>query len=98
MAVGVDGWLDAVVIGAGPSGLAVARELEHHHGVKTLVVDRAAAPAISWRTRYDNFRLNTNWVLSHLPEQRIPLSGGLRPTREDMVSYFDRYVQRENIT
>ena len=38
---------DAVVIGAGPSGLAVARELEHRHGVETLVVDRAAAPAIS---------------------------------------------------
>ena len=39
----------AVVIGAGPSGLAVARELEHKHGVETLVVDRATAPAISWR-------------------------------------------------
>ncbi|MDT5149756.1 MAG: putative flavoprotein involved in transport [Mycobacterium sp.] len=38
---------DAVVIGAGPAGLAVARELEHRHYIKTLVVDRAAAPAIS---------------------------------------------------
>jgi putative flavoprotein involved in K+ transport len=37
---------DAVVIGAGPSGLAVARELEHQHRVKTLVVERAAARAI----------------------------------------------------
>ena len=40
---------EAVVIGAGPSGLAVARELEHKHGVETIVVDRAAAPAFSWR-------------------------------------------------
>ena len=97
MTAEADGWLDAVVIGAGPSGLAVARELQHRHGVKTLVVDRAAAPAISWRTRYDNFRLNTNGFLSHLPGQRIPLSAGRWPTREDMVCYFDRYVQRENI-
>ncbi|MBV8347803.1 MAG: NAD(P)/FAD-dependent oxidoreductase [Mycolicibacterium sp.] len=92
-----EGWLDAVVIGAGPSGLAVARQLEHRHGIRTLVVDRAAAPAISWRTRYDNFRLNTNGFLSHLPGQRIPLSAGRWPSRDDMVRYFDRYVQRQNI-
>ena len=89
---------DAVVIGAGPSGLAVARELEHKHGVETLVVDRAAAPAISWRMRYDNFRLNTTGFLSHLPGQRIPLTAGRWPTREDMVRYFDNYVHRQNIT
>jgi putative flavoprotein involved in K+ transport len=89
---------DAVVIGAGPSGLAVARELEHQHGVNTLVIDRAAAPAISWRTRYDNFRLNTTGFLSHLPGQRIPLTAGRWPTREDMVRYFDNYVLRQSIT
>ena len=88
---------DAVVIGAGPAGLAVARQLDHRHGIKALVLDRAAAPAISWRTRYDNFRLNTTGFLSHLPGQRIPLTAGRWPTREDMVRYFDRYIQRQNI-
>lgn len=88
---------DAVVIGSGPSGLAVARELEHKHGVRALVLDRAAAPAISWRTRYDNFRLNTTGFLSHLPGQRIPLTAGRWPTREDMVRYFDNYVRRQSI-
>src|ERR1700751_5118767 len=97
MMADAEGWLDAVVIGAGPSGLAVARELEHHHGIKTLVVDRAAAPAVSWRNRYDNFRLNTNGFLSHLPGQRIPLTAGRWPTKEDMVRYFDRYVQHQDI-
>jgi putative flavoprotein involved in K+ transport len=88
---------EAVVIGAGPAGLAVARELDHRHGIKALVLDRATAPAISWRTRYDNFRLNTNGFLSHLPGQRIPLTAGRWPTKEDMVRYFDRYVARQNI-
>jgi cation diffusion facilitator CzcD-associated flavoprotein CzcO len=88
---------DAVVIGAGPAGLAVARELDHQHGIKALVLDRAAAPAISWRTRYDNFRLNTTGFLSHIPGQRIPLNAGRWPTKEDMVRYFDHYVQRQNI-
>lgn len=88
---------DAVVIGAGPAGLAVARQLDHRHGVKALVVDRAAAPAISWRRRYDNFRLNTTGFLSHLPGQRIPFNAGRWPTKEDMVRYFDHYVARQNI-
>lgn len=85
------------MIGAGPAGLAIARELEHRYGIETLVIDRAPAPAMSWRTRYDNFRLNTTGFLSHLPGQRIPLSAGRWPTREDMVRYFDSYVQRQNI-
>jgi putative flavoprotein involved in K+ transport len=89
---------DAVVIGAGPSGLAVARELEHRHAINTVVIDRAAAPAISWRTRYDNFRLNTSGFLSHLPGQRIPVKAGRWPTKEDMVGYFDDYVRRQHIT
>jgi cation diffusion facilitator CzcD-associated flavoprotein CzcO len=86
------------VIGAGPAGLAVARELEHRHRISALVVDKAAAPAVSWRNRYDDFRLNTNGFLSHLPGQRIPLSAGRWPTKEDMVRYFDTYVRTQNLT
>lgn len=88
---------EAVVVGAGPAGLAVARELGHQHGINALVVDRASAPAISWRTRYDGFRLNTSGFLSHLPGQRIPVNAGRWPTKEDMVRYFDHYVQRQGI-
>ncbi|MFC5331618.1 flavin-containing monooxygenase [Mycobacterium branderi] len=88
---------EAVVVGAGPAGLAVARQLGHRHGVTALVLDRAAAPAISWRRRYDNFRLNTNGFLSHLPGQRIPLNAGRWPTKEDMVRYFDHYAAQQNI-
>lgn len=89
---------DAVIIGAGPAGLAVARELKHKHGIETLTVERASVPAASWRTRYDNFRLNTTGYLSHLPGQRIPLAAGRWPTKEDMVSYFDSYARRQDIT
>jgi hypothetical protein len=71
--------------------------LQHRHGITALVIDRAAAPAISWRTRYDNFRLNTTGFLSHLPGQRIPMAAGRWPTREDMIAYFDSYVERQNI-
>ena len=89
---------DVVVVGAGPAGLAVARELGHRHAISALVVDKADAPAVSWRNRYDNFRLNTNGFLSHLPGQRIPLRCGRWPTRDDMIGYFDSYVRQQNIT
>lgn len=88
---------DVAIVGAGPSGLAVARQLEHRHGIEALVIDGAAAPAIAWRTRYDDFRLNTSGFLSHLPGQRIPLKAGRWPTKEDMVRYFDSYVRRQGI-
>ena len=52
---------------------------------------------MSWRNRYDNFRLNTNGYLSHLPGQRIPLSAGRWPSKEDMVGYFDSYVRQQHI-
>src|ERR1700745_799368 len=89
---------DVVVIGAGPSGLAGARELAHNPGILPLVIDTPAAPAVAWRTRYDDFRLNTSGFLSHLPGQRIPLNAGRWPTKEDMVRYFDSYVRQQNIT
>jgi cation diffusion facilitator CzcD-associated flavoprotein CzcO len=95
---GQQSYPDVAVIGAGPSGLAVARQLEHRHRIKALVIERAAAPAVSWRTRYDDFRLNTNGFLSHLPGQRIPLAAGRWPTKEDMVRYFDRYARLQSIT
>lgn len=88
---------DIVVVGAGPAGLAVARELRHRHGLVALVVDRAAAPAVAWRERYDDFRLNTTGFLSHLPGQRIPVRAGRWPGKDDMVRYFDDYVRRQNI-
>lgn len=86
-----------VIVGAGPSGLAIARQLRHECEVEALVVDRADAPASSWRNRYDGFRLNTCGWWSHLPGQRIPLHYGRWPTRDHMVDYFDDYVRRQKI-
>lgn len=86
-----------VVLGAGPAGLGIARELKHRHGVDPLIVDRSDAPAASWRARYDGFRLNTCGFWSHLPGQRIPLSFGRWPTRDQMVEYFDDYVRRQGL-
>lgn len=89
---------DVIVVGAGPAGLAVARQLRHHHGIQPLVVDRASAPAISWRLSYDTFRLNTSAFLSHSPGQRISPTAGRWATKDDMIRYYDAYVQQQNIS
>ncbi|MFB1296427.1 flavin-containing monooxygenase [Mycobacterium sp. pW049] len=86
-----------VVVGAGPCGLAIAQRLRHDQGVDALVIDRAGAPASTWRARYDGFRLNTCGFWSHLPGQRIPARYGRWPKRDEMVDYFDDYVRRQRI-
>lgn len=88
---------DVLVIGAGPCGLAIARQLRAEQGIDALVVDRAQAPAASWRARYDGFRLNTCGFWSHLPGQRIPRRYGRWPHRDEMVGYFDDYVRRQGL-
>jgi flavin-dependent dehydrogenase len=35
---------EQVVVGAGPGGQALARQLKHQRGIDALVVDRATAP------------------------------------------------------
>ncbi|MGE2833164.1 flavin-containing monooxygenase [Mycobacterium sp. SMC-4] len=87
---------DVVIIGAGPTGLAVARQLGQH-GIDALILDRADAPASAWRTRYDGFRLNTCGFWSHLPGQPIPVRHGRWPGRDEMIAYFDDYVRRQRL-
>ncbi|WP_231988772.1 NAD(P)/FAD-dependent oxidoreductase [Mycobacterium sp. 1274761.0] len=86
-----------VIVGAGPCGLALARQLKHEQGIDALIVDRATAPVAAWRNRYDGFRLNTCGFWSHLPGQRIPRRHGRWPKRDDMVNYFDDYVRRQKL-
>jgi cation diffusion facilitator CzcD-associated flavoprotein CzcO len=86
-----------VIVGAGPCGLALARQLKHERGIDALVLDRADRPASSWRTLYDGFRLNTCGYWSHLPGHRLPRRCGRWPTRDDMVDYFDDYVLRQGL-
>ena len=87
---------EAVVIGAGPAGLASAAMLQRV-GVETLVVDRADAVAHSWRGHYDRLRLHTVRWLSHLPGFRIPRKYGRWVARDDVVRYLEAYAVRHGL-
>jgi cation diffusion facilitator CzcD-associated flavoprotein CzcO len=84
----------AVVIGAGPAGLASAAELRRR-GVPVVVLERADAIAASWRGRYDRLRLNTSRWFSRLPGCRYARGTGIFPARDEVVGYLEGYA-REN--
>jgi putative flavoprotein involved in K+ transport len=82
---------EAVVIGAGPGGLAAAAMLQRA-GVDTCVVDRAGAVADSWRHHYERLHLHTVRWLSHLPGYPIPRRYGKWVARADVVRYLESYA------
>jgi cation diffusion facilitator CzcD-associated flavoprotein CzcO len=82
---------DAVVIGAGPAGLAAALALKDR-GIRSLVVDRADRIASSWHQRYEGLRLNTWRRYSRLPNRPFPNGTPTFPTRAQVIEYLERYA------
>lgn len=83
---------EAVVIGAGPAGLASAGALRRR-GVPAVVLDSADVVASSWQERYDGLRLNTPRFLSHLPGAPLPWRLGRWVRWEDFLAYLEHYAR-----
>jgi cation diffusion facilitator CzcD-associated flavoprotein CzcO len=82
----------AIVIGAGPAGLAAAAQLRRA-GVPALVLEQGAAIAPQWRARYDRLRLNSPRWFSALPDgPAFPAGTGTFPTRDELVAYLEAYA------
>ncbi|MEU2562737.1 NAD(P)/FAD-dependent oxidoreductase [Streptomyces longispororuber] len=79
-----------LVIGAGPSGLAVAAMLRRS-GVPALVLERGERVGTSWARRYDHLRLHTVRGRSRLPGLAPPRGCGTWMGRDDFVRYLERY-------
>lgn len=86
----------AVVIGAGPSGVAAAVSLRDR-GIRPLLIDRAKHVGASWRGRYDRLRLNTGRLTSHLPNRPYPEGTAVFPTRDQVVDHLDRHAREDGI-
>ncbi len=87
---------DALVIGAGPAGLAVAACLGAQ-GLGAVVVEKAHAVGAVWRRHYDRLHLHTHRFHSALPGLPMPRAYGRYPSRLDVIAYLERYAARFGI-
>jgi cation diffusion facilitator CzcD-associated flavoprotein CzcO len=84
---------DAVVIGAGPAGLAAAQRL-NASGMKSLILDKTDAVGSVWRRHYERLHLHTPRVHSALPGLAIPSAYGRYPSRAQFVDYLESYARK----
>jgi len=82
---------DAVVIGAGPAGLAVGASLKQA-GLHPVVLDKADRVGSSWSKHYDRLHLHTVRQLSGLPGKSIPRRYGAWVARDDLLDYLADYA------
>jgi indole-3-pyruvate monooxygenase len=84
--------LPALVIGAGPAGLATSAELKRR-GVTHRVLEAGSRVGHTWTRLYDSLRLHTGKHMSTLPRLRFGRGVPLFPSRDDFVSYLERYAR-----
>lgn len=88
--------VDAVVIGAGPGGLAAAAELKRV-GVAAVVLDKADRVGSSWASHYDRLHLHTSRGGSGLPGYPIPRRFGQWVARDDVLRYLAEYAEHHGL-
>jgi len=87
----IPGRSTAVVLGAGPAGLAAAAELKRV-GIPVIVLDKADRVGSSWAGHYDRLHLHTSRGLSGLPGYRIPRRFGRWVARDGVLAYLAEYA------
>lgn len=84
---------ETVIVGAGPSGLAVAACLAQR-GLPAVQIDKAPALGWSWRTHYERLHLHTTAAQSALPGMPFPARYPRYPSRQQVVDYLEAYAAR----
>jgi cation diffusion facilitator CzcD-associated flavoprotein CzcO len=83
--------VEAIVVGAGPAGLACAAAMRRL-GLAPTVLDKADAVASVWRRHYDRLHLHTDRVHSGLPGRPMPSSYPRYPSGAQVVAYLEDYA------
>ncbi|OMO77849.1 Pyridine nucleotide-disulfide oxidoreductase, class-II [Corchorus capsularis] len=87
-----------IVIGAGPSGLAMAACL-HHRSIPYIILDREDCTASLWRKySYDRLHLHLVKQFCALPHLPFPDSYPTYVSKDLFLNYLDDYASRFNIT
>ncbi|GAA0889308.1 flavin-containing monooxygenase [Rhodanobacter soli] len=82
---------DAIIVGAGPAGLACAACMRQR-GLDVVILEKAGAVASVWRRHYDRLHLHTDRGHSGLPGMPMPRSWPRYPSRAQVVDYLESYA------
>ncbi|KAJ8451190.1 hypothetical protein Cgig2_013962 [Carnegiea gigantea] len=91
-------WVNGpVIVGAGPSGLAVAAGLKER-GVPFIVLERANCIASLWQTRtYDRLKLHLPKQFCQLPNFPMPDDYPEYPSKDQFIGYLESYANHFGI-
>lgn len=81
----------ALIVGAGPAGLAMAACLSKAQ-VPFTVLEQSGEIGHAWRHHYDRLHLHTDKAHSALPHRDLPASYPRYPSRQQVVDYLDDYA------
>ena len=84
---------DAIIIGAGPAGLATAAAFQAR-GLNAAILEKSDAVGAVWRRHYDRLHLHTDRARSGLPGLAIPKAYGRYPSRAQVVEYLEAYAAK----
>lgn len=86
-----------IIVGGGPSGLAVAACLKEK-GIPSLIVERSDCIASLWHHKtYDRLRLHLPKSFCELPFMSFPSSFPDYPTKQQFLAYLTSYADRFSI-
>jgi cation diffusion facilitator CzcD-associated flavoprotein CzcO len=84
---------DAIIIGAGPAGLAATAALRAR-GLNAVILEKSDAVGAVWRRHYDRLHLHTDRARSGLPGLPMPKAYGRYPSRAQVVEYLEHYTAK----
>lgn len=84
---------DAIIVGAGPAGLAAAAALKAR-GRDPIIFEKSAVVGSVWRRHYDRLHLHTDRTRSGLPGLAMPTAYGRYPSRIQVVEYLEAYATK----
>ncbi len=88
--------LDFVVIGGAQAGLSMAYHLKIMDK-KFIVIDGEKEIGASWLNRWDSLKLFTPTEYNHLPGLKFNAPKGHYPTKFEVATYFESYVEKFKI-
>ena len=80
-----------LIIGAGPSGLAMAGRLAEK-GQPFTILEKGTQVGEAWHHHYERLHLHTDRKFSGLPHRPIPASAPTFLPRLDLIKYWEEYA------